>query len=396
MPQKPFRRRLAVFVSLPLAFLLSVILLTRFDIKGHHEGLFLLKGRDWRPFEFKDDLYLGDGNRLLLHFDTDRIRNLLPMLNRREAGKAYLKYVWDATDGSGYVVNVFPDGKQLMTSFSRFTEDDGKIVHGIFVGGGLPDSVRLDSVNGGNDTGMAWFDGTRWYHVWCNVNEGIGQKSSSGSGISPSGWKFLGSRVLNQSNTRLVLESEHEVVIAGVPLLIRRHAYFTAGEPFFRLGITMTNVGTRPLPFTYSYGDEPWLGDFGRGLGNVGWVRDRLVRHEEILDPHEYSYAGMLDIGNEAAGDPPDLHYTGIANFLAWPGFEHPTAYFANSRFGPNGHTPGIFPLSSNERFIGVQWDFQPLPPGESRMIYLVVGKAETGPRGIPSLPPGALLNYWN
>lgn len=379
---------MAIVVSL---LLLSLCFLTRFDFKGHHEGLFLLKGKGWRLFELKDDLYLGDGSRILLHFDTDRIRDLYSRRERHPHGRAYLEYVWDAADGSGYVVNVFPGGERLMTNFSRFIDEDGKAVFGLFVGGGLPLSVLPESVNRGNDTGMAWFDGTRWFHVWCNVNEGIGPSGSPGA-IPPSRWKFLGSRILNYSDKRLVLSSWHEIEVEGVPLRIDRYAYFTAGDPFFRLEIRITNIGRRSVRVAYNYGDDPWLGDFGRGKGNVGWVKDRLIRHEELVDSSAYSWAGMYDRGNETAGDPPGMAYTYIANFIEWLGPDKPVVYYANTFRGPQMPILGNVPLSSNERFIGLQWDPLELDPGKGKKLFLVVGKANTAPDGgLPSIPPGAL-----
>ena len=51
-------------------------------------------------------------------------------------------FEWDEQEGSGYVRNFLPDGKQLLTFFGRYQGDDKEYVHGLFV------DRRLDVIDG--------------------------------------------------------------------------------------------------------------------------------------------------------------------------------------------------------------------------------------------------------
>lgn len=64
-----------------------------------------------------------------------------------------------------------PSGQRMIFCFSRFLDSSGKIVKGVFLGGGLPFSEKTMDEKDNNDTGMAVFGGIRWYHIWCNANE---------------------------------------------------------------------------------------------------------------------------------------------------------------------------------------------------------------------------------
>ena len=59
-------RRKSFYAVVVLGLLLVLVLATvRFNIRGHLEGLFLLKGETGSLLEVKDDLYLNDGLRLI-------------------------------------------------------------------------------------------------------------------------------------------------------------------------------------------------------------------------------------------------------------------------------------------------------------------------------------------
>ena len=100
---------------------------------------------------------------------------------------------------------ICPEGRQLLTVFSRFIDDSGNETSGLIVGGGLPANVDEDDIVKMNATGMAYYDGTRWFHIWCNVNEVI--SDSRFKEVFPSSWKYLGSRVLHYNAEDLILES---------------------------------------------------------------------------------------------------------------------------------------------------------------------------------------------
>lgn len=375
-----------VIAFFAVLFLLLVTCI-RFDMTGHFNGIFLLKGRhDWR-FELKDDLYVGDGDRIIysLSFNAPRYR-LARLLHGRTSGTPRLYYEWDVNEGSGFIRNFLADGTQLLTSFGRFVDDNNQHVHGLFVGGGMPESVTGGDNVSMNNTGMSHFDGRRWYHIWCNVNEGFISLDRTRAS-EPGAWKFLGSKVLNESGSTLVVSSSHLAQFEGVPLRVDRYVYFTVGDTFFTLTIKVTNLGSSPAGFIYLYGDEPWVGDYGTSRGDVGWVSDGLVNYETKIDSLKYTYAGMFHYGNSAFDE--GHNFTLKANFIEWFGPTRPDVYFANLE-GPLQDSAGLrkIPLKSNSRFIGLEWPCRFLMPQQSISYNLAIGMAGYDPvRKLPVKP---------
>ncbi len=369
--------------------LLTLLLLfatVRFDIKGHFDGLFLLKGGKGWKYELKDDLYVGDGDRVVYSIDFGDPRyRISRSLHKDNPGQPYLYYEWDAADGSGFIRNFLRNGTQLLTCFGRFLGDDNENVHGLFVGGGLPASVTGGDNVFMDETGMAYFDGRRWYHVWCNVNEGL-ISAITHKPLPPSQWRFLGSKVLDESNKSLVISSSHEALLDGTPLRIDRYVYLNAGDTYFVLTIKITNTGHAPARYIYVYGDEPWVGNYGTSAGNVGWVKDRLIEYETEVDSSRYSYAGIFDYGNDAIGEGHD--FTMTANFIEWFGAEKPSVYFSNDSGVLNDASGLKIPLSSNSRFIGLEWGPRLLMPQQTVYYTLAVGMAGHDPKtGFPVKP---------
>jgi len=239
---------------------------------------------------------------------------------------------------------------------------------------------------------MAFYDGARWFHVWCNSNEGIFSPNQFYP-VPPSDWHFLGSRVLHHEESSLILESRHEVSIEGTPLRIDRYAFFKAGATYFVLKIIIRNIGTRPAVYSYQYGDEPWLGDYGSSQGNVGGAADGLHKFTGRIDTKKLHYAGYFDYGNDAIGE--SHTYTGVANFIEWSGNEEPVVYFTNGPNDPPQAGAGKTPLSSNTRFIGILWGPQTLQPGQSKEYTLAIGMADRDPKtGFPKKPEIDLVTF--
>lgn len=373
--------------TLLLAALLTTLFKINFSITGHFEGLYLLHDKRSGTYEVADHLFVGKGQQLVYGTTlTSGVFKLVEgLLPKHNEGYAHLHVDWSPKDGSGYVSNHLPDGASLVTYFGRYLDND-KEVHGLFVGGGLPDTVASNVNYNMNNSGMTYSNGKNWYHIWCSVNEGI-DIAEPGQALTPSQWKFLGSRVVSRSDAMAVIESSHEVRLGASLVRIDRRASFTAGEPYFKLEIRIANTGNAPVYYTYSYGDEPWIGYYGTALGDVGWVRDRLVTHEEVIDSSRHSYAGMADLGNKAIGERPV--YTNLANFIEWFGEERPHVFFSNDNVMP-GQTTVKVPLESNDRFIGLQWN-KNLLPGNAATIRLAIGMARFNKNtGIPEKPPTA------
>jgi hypothetical protein len=218
-------------------------------------------------------------------------------------------------------------------------------------------------------------------------SEGLGSAVTN-STLTPAKWEFIGSGVESRSKDNVVIASEHKAVIDGVPVNISRKMHFTAGETYFTLEIRITNTGSEPLSYNYFYGDEPWVGYYGTSLGDVGWVKDRIVPYEEMIDTKKYSYIGMADIGNRVIGEQP--RYTNLANFLEWFGPEQPEAAYFTNDMNSMPKADKKIPLQSNERFVGLVWERR-LDPAESATIRLAIGMAAFNPKtGIPEKPPTA------
>jgi len=390
----PTKLKLGIALAVIGAIVITFTIVTDFDVKRNVEGYYLLKGRNGSLLELRDDLYLGDEQRLLLSIHFHELFKPWHWFDRH--GKPpYLDYEWSDSAGCGYVRNILPGGRQLLTCFSRFKDDNGKDTYGLFVGGGLPatvadtDELKLD------ETGMAYFDGHRWYHIWCSVNEGMGSGTTM-TQYPPSSWKFLGSKVLYHDDKTLVLNSSHEVEADGVPLSVERYAYFRAGDTYFVLSINIMNTGDRETSFYYCYGDDPWLGDFGSSKGNVGWVEDGIVKYVQYVDQSRYGFAGFYDRGNPAINE--KGAFTGVSNFLQWLGDDEPTVYFSNAPDDFPEKNPANTPLGSNARFIGLQWGPLTLKPGQTENITLAVGMGEKvpGPEMLKRVPvkPEINLDY--
>lgn len=381
---RPSRACLVIAAIIFAAFVLFVLVFVRFNIKGHFEGLYFLRDKSAGQYELADHLFVGESRRLLcgINLEGGRFRFIRNLLYGNRENQPHLHCEWNPKDGSGMVSSYLADGSELVTYFGRYLDDDDE-VHGLFVGGGLPETVSHDMNYNMNNSGMTYGDGKRWYHIWCSVNEGISPLGAK-KVLTPAHWEFLDSRVISRNTKNVAITSSHMVMLDHIPVRIDRRVNFNAGETYFTLEIKIENKGNAPVSYIYDYGDEPWVGYYGTSLGDVGWVKDRLINYEEEIDSRKYSYAGIADVGNRVIGEQPV--YTNLANFIEWFGVELPIVYFVNTQ----GDTPkpgARIPLQSNERFIGLQWQ-RSLLPGETSTIRLAIGMAQYNPAtGIPVKP---------
>jgi hypothetical protein len=377
---KPARIAALLFLLMLGALFFSSV---RIIFTGNWRGLFLLHGQQGR-LELTDDLFLNDERRLILALRPD-FGALFGAKEEAAAGPR-LALDWNAAAGNGWVRNDLGDGRHWVVYFSRFRDGDDRATRGLFVGGGHPEQLTAKAPDHLNKTGMALFNGQKWLHIWCNVDEGIiPGHAPKGGGLYPSQWEFLGSEILLNTPQRLLLTSRHRVVLDGVPLEIQRQAYFRAGETYFLLAFSIRNVGSKPAPYLYIYGDEPWLGDYGSAASNIGWVENDLVIHQGEINLQRYNFAGMLDLDS------------GAANFIEWLGGRPPdTVYLANDA-GAFVPASAQAPLLGNARFIGVEWGrVRHLPPQTTDHYVLAIGVATerqpmTGMPVKPRVVPRAL-----
>jgi hypothetical protein len=347
----------------------------------HNEGIFLLTGKQGTCFEVTDDLLLGQEDREIVGLSFQQAQDFIAKRAKKEKKLAFLELDWNEEQGYGFVRNNLAGGRLLLTNFSRYVGSDGLKTTGIFVGGALPPSeITGVEEEDRHDSGMTYFDSQRWLHIWCNTNEGI-MSPISGEAYAPSNWGFLGSKVLLNSDEQILISSTHRVILDSNPLSIERSAYFVAGETYFILGIKITNVGQRDASYHYLYADEPWVGNFGGSAGDAGWIADRRIFYEEVINPEQYSFAGMVDQGNEAIGE--HGSFTRAANFIEWLGPEIPDGvFFANQYNGFQHPRSQLVPLSGDARSLGMYWGPRVLRPGQSQTFFLAIGMASTGQAG--------------
>lgn len=155
---------------------------------------------------------------------------------------------------------------------------------------------------------MTYFDGQRWFHIWCNVNEGILSPSSPFLPSYPSAWEFKGSWVRENDGKNLTLESRHRVTLSGVPLNLNRMFFHSSGDRHVILTTVITNRGTAPSTILYQYGDEPWIGNFGSSAGDIGWTKKELLLTERDIDTRDNTFVSMFDYGNPLAGEAHTYH----------------------------------------------------------------------------------------
>jgi hypothetical protein len=383
------RRRILTIAVLPVLLLVLLVLLAskvKFTFYDDIHGFFVLEGDKGYWLELTDDIYPETANRLLWGKST----RLFSSAERSSCGAGSspcLEFEWNERTGHGYVMSVYPDGSKLLFNLGRFIDDSGKVPSGIFIGGGLPPSDPDYQHLNRNETGMAYFDGTRWYHIWCNVNEGLSSVRQPYLMSYPSDWTFRGSKVLENDGRHLSLQSRHDFRLDNVPCTLDRYLFYTAGAPYVVLVTEITNRGEFPLSLRYTYSDEPWLGNFGSARGNVGWLKDGIVLTERIIDTSRNTFAGMFDYGNELAGE--DHDYTWKANFIEWDRKSRPDkAYFSNIMGGLANYRQSA-PLSSpKNRIIGLIWGPLTIPPGQSFTFTLAIGMAGNDPAtGFPVKP---------
>jgi hypothetical protein len=363
------------------------------DFNPAVEGFFILKGTYGYWLELTDDLTPEDAPQLLWALPLYPFKKVVtPTLKTNERG-SHLDFKWDKKGGRGFIRNNWSDGRKLVINLGRFRETNGKYPSGLFIGGGLPPSDPDYRFLNNDATGMTYFNGLRWFHVWCNVNEGIVSPSAPFQPSYPADWQFRGSWIREDKGTDLTIESSHTLTLTGVPLDFNRMLFYTIGNKYVILATKITNRGTVPVSMQYLYGDEPWVGNFGSSAGDVGWDAKGLLLSEHELDTKRSSFIGMFDYGNQLAGE---THtFTGIANFIEWDHAEPPDKAYVSNFSGGTMQGPKPMPLvSTTNRFIGLQWGPRTLNPGESFNFTIAVGMADNDTKtGMPK-PPKTELNH--
>lgn len=379
------------FVFIPAVL---VITLVRFSIEGVFDGIYLLRGTDKALLEVKDEIFLGEYERLIAKIEYEPLLNMLRQESAEQDSEARLKYRWNERQGRGFIQSYEPDGSQFIICFGRFVDSNGKSPQGLFVGGGLPYSRYTHETVQMNETGMAYFDTREWFHLWCNANEGIAGANSPDKLVYPSDWKFIGSHVPFATSRELIINSSHQAMVDGVPFKIDRYAIYRAGEPYLVLAIRITNAGERPAGYYYVYGDEPWVGDYGTSAGNVAWTKDRLLFYESMIDPKNNSFVGMYDYGNRAINEQ-KARFTRMANFIEWIGMVRPQLVYVSNKEGQISDESQHVPLDSKDnRVLFLQWGPRLLKPGQSDLLIMAIGMAGHDPKSDLPVKPEITIDW--
>jgi hypothetical protein len=387
-PGRPFRwvAILAGAVAVILAVGLST--LVRWRLTGDYEGFFVLRGTD-RRWIVTDDLFVGDEHRVLFKLTSPRLSHMVETYHLGDTFSPHLSWEWNGRGGRGYVMQSYPGGTRLLTCFSRFRDDRGDVPSGLFVGGGLPERLGEAPQVTMTETGMAFNDGEEWHHLWCSVNEFFAPAYGPEETISPSRWKYLGSRVLAGDGHQLVITSAHQVTFRGANLLVDKYAFFRAEDSWFVLATRVRNLGPGRAVYYYSYGDDPWVGNFGTSRGNVGWMKGRMVPYEGAIDHDATDFIGMCDVGNRVIGE--GTNYSRMANFLQWFGEPKPDLVYFSNKIGPLRKPEELIPLfTDTSRSLFLQWGPRVLPPNGSETYLMAVGMAgrAASVNDLPVKPP--------
>ena len=357
-----------------------------FHNRQGREGLFLLKGQDGDWLTLTDDLYPFESPRLIWSIAFPELKRATASADCTPTDKPCTSFEWNETSGRGFFKTYYPNGTRLITAFGRYISNNGRPVSGLFIGGGLPVSDKDYQASNNNEAGMTYFDGERYFHIWCNVNEGI--LDDAGHPLLPNDWEFISSKIIENSAQNLTILSRHRAMVRNVPVSIDRVMSYVTGDTFVTYHTTLKNIGTTSTSLMYTYGDEPWIGNFDFfSKGDVGWHKDGIVTTETNIDTAKHSYVGMFDYGNPLAGE--SHSFTGKANFLEWEPKQRPdTAYFSN-KFGAVAPPERKVPLDSYKtRVVSLQWGPMALNSGQSYTFSLKVGMANNDPKsGFPVKP---------
>jgi hypothetical protein len=328
--------------------------------------LYLLK--DVSGVRLTTDVSLQEADSIVFTLDATGFFNQLFESVAVATNTPLLDLSYDAPSGRGLVKEFRTDGTRLQIALSRHIEEEGE-PKGVVIGGDFPAGDARSQGEGG---GMAFFDGSKWIHLWCTANEGIG--TSHGDIVyEPHKWDYIGGRIVKKNYKEVIIKSMHEVVLNGDPVSITRFFNFRAGEDFVTLMIRVFNTGDRAVLYDYAYGDEPWVGKFGTSEGEVGWYEGGLINRETYIDPRKYSYIGYADFGNKDAGEAGI--YSGYANFIQWSG-EVPSMVYLSNDF----HSVRNRVLDSKDnRILNIVWKNQYLLPGENKTYLLKIGFVRPG-----------------
>lgn len=401
-----------IFLIFSFAFIIGTQFVFEriFHINSENAVTYFIRDNNDR-IKVTNDLGLDQADRLVFMIDFNCVFNFLDEIEAILINDPIIELSWDEDGGEGIIKEFRPDGSKFLVVLSRYIKStripDGFNVKGLFIGGDLPyGDVDVWKDRSRRNSGMAFYDGKRWYHIWCAANEGLGIGSMKESlnedrftiKVEPWNWDYLGSDVRHQNSSEVIVQSYHEIEgMTGdstpVRLSMKRTLYKKAGDDYVILKIEYINMGKFPLVYSYAYGDEPWVGDFGDSAGDVGWADGALYKYQGNISSTNHTFAGLWDIGNDVIGE--GHGFTGYANFIEWLGNPPDSVYFANDFTSAPQAIDSHMPLNSKAgRVVYLMWDDEILKPGEGKAYTLAIGLARPGrAEGFPLKPNVGVVN---
>ena len=305
-----------------------------------------------------------------------------------------LKVGWDPATGKGDVVHRLAGGDRMRTCFHcGYAGYTGGLVIGAFNGSGLGLYPQRP------------IRGFKRINVFCAQDESIwdrAEKAEYSYGWSENFGKkgkgkrleYVRGRIVEGGPERVVLQSEN----AGGCYRATKVAHTRKGATWWILATRITNRCDHAIRFDFFTGDDPWIGLYKSSDGDVGWISQGLVRHEQALGAGEFVVGGLYDLGNEALGQE-EGSFSGQANFfLLDPALPLPDlAAFANS-FAHHAEDVDETRALDNKTLtaLNLGWLDRTLAPGKGLTVALALGLARTGdtPGQLPEAPEIAAADW--
>src|SRR5512138_3175959 len=97
-----------LFIAFVLVPGILIVTLVRFSIEGVFDGIYLLKGTGRALLEVKDEIFLGEYERLIAKIEYEPLLNMLRPEFSEPDNDAHLKYRWNERQGRGFIQSYQP------------------------------------------------------------------------------------------------------------------------------------------------------------------------------------------------------------------------------------------------------------------------------------------------
>ena len=292
---------------------------------------------------------------------------------------------WDPAIGRGSVMQTTDEGRFTICLQCRYA--------------GYTGGVNVGSQNG---SGFQWvpavaIPGYPSINLFCAQDESLwdrdagreydfGWSQNFGTGDDGEPLLYRGGQVIDAGPDQAVLGSTNAAGCYEVTKFLR----WGAGEAFFVIATTVKNTCARDVRFDFWTGEDPWIGRYKSAEGDVGWFAGGLVEREAVIDPAEFRWGGLYDLGNEASGEKVGA-FSNVADFyMPSPTGPAPDRVLFASGFAHDAcEVLPSYPLDNAGMIaFNLGWTGLRLAPGKEWTVVYAMGKARTGrPHEVPTPP---------